>query len=302
MLRPALVLLVLALGGRPAVAVADSKAEAILERAIANEKQLGELDKALAELDALVAKSPRDAEAHYARGWVLSRQGKDDAAVAAYDRAFALDKTLADAAYNAGVVLARLGRSKDAADHFDKALIANPKHVDAAYNAGQSYYDQKKFAKASDRWRAAAALAPEDFQIAKKLVQVYVALGDDLRAAKARDVVYMLWRSSKDPAVSKLRSYVYDQFDVDAHHVYAYEAFDASGDLAYVYQFTVVDKDKVLGSINLETSAASREQGVPYLLGIDKDGAHSSLGVTWNKLPDYKALKIEATKAIKAKF
>ena len=295
-----LALLVLALGVRPAVA--DAKAQAILERAIANEKQLGELDKALAELDALIAKTPQNAEAHYARGWVLSHQGKDEPAVVAYDKAFALDKTLADAAYNAGVVLARLGRAKDAADHFDRALIANPKLVDAAYNAGQSYYDQKKFAKAAERWRAASIMAPDDFQIAKKLVQAYVALGDDAKAAKARDIVYTLWRTAKDPAVSKLRSYVYDQFEVGSYRVYAYEAFDASGDLAYVYQFTVTDKDKVLGSINLETSAASREQGVPYLLGMDKGGSHTTLGVTWNRLPDYRTLKAEATKAIKARF
>ena len=296
------VLLVLALGVHPRAAAADGKAQAILERAIANEKQLGELDKALSELDTLLARSPRDADAHYARGWVLSHQGKDEPAIAAYDRAFAIDKTLADAAYNAGVVLARLGRSKDAADHFDRALVANPKLVDAAYNAGQSYYEQKKFAKAAERWRAAATLAPDDFQIAKKLVQVYVALGDDAKAAKARDTVYMLWRSAKDPAISKLRSYVYDQFEVDRFRVYAYEAFDVSGDLAYVYQFTVTDKDKVVGSVNLETSAASREQGVPYLLGMDKAGSHTSLGVTWNRLPDYRTLKAEATKAIKARF
>jgi len=41
---------------------------------------------------------------------------------------------------------------------------------------------------------------------------------------------------------------------------------------------------------------------VPYAMSMDKDGSHTSLGVTWNKLPDYKTLKIEATKAIKAKF
>jgi len=285
-------------------AAPDSEGVAILRVAMEKEKEPGALAQALAELDALVARQPKQADAHYARGWVLSRLGRADAAVAAYDRALELDKQLADAAYNAGVVLARAGKAKEAAVRFDRALAVDPKHVDAAYNAGQSYYDQKQFEKAAARWTEAAKLAPDDFNAAKKLVQAYMALGKEAEAMKARDKVFALRKAAKDPQVAKLKSYVLDQFAVGKYHVYAYEAFDPlAGDLAYVYQFQVTEKDRPLGSVNLETSAVIREQGTPYILGMDKDGKHQSFPEkTWKTLPAYKVVRTEAIAKIKASF
>lgn len=286
------------------VSADDAKPEAqvILERAIAGEKQPGVLDQALTDLDALAAKKPRDPDVHYARGWVLSHQGKVEPAVEAYDRAFALDKKLADAPYNAGVVLARAGKSKEAAARFDRALAADPKHVDAAYNAGQSYYDQKDWKRAAERWATASKLAPTDFNAAKKLVQAHVALGNDAAVATARARVIELWKTTTDPALKKKKSYVYDQYEVGKYRIMVNEAFDASGDLAYVYEFVVTEQGRPIGSVNLETSAVIREQGTPYIFGIDKDNVHTTTAIAWKTLPAYKVVKAEATKLIKAKF
>lgn len=287
----------------PAHAQQDSEGIAILRVAMEKEKEPGALDKALADLDALVAKKPRQADAHYARGWVLSRLGRIDPAVAAYDKAFELDKKLADAAYNAGVVLARAGKAKDAAVRFDRALTADPKHVDAAYNAGQSYYDQKQFAKAAERWTTASRLAPDDFNAAKKIVQAYMALGKEAEAMKAREKVFALKKAAKDPQLARMKSYVFDQFDVGKYHIYVYEAFDTSGALAYVYQFQVTEQDRPLGSVNLETSAVIREQGMPYILGMDKGDKHTTFSdKAWKTLPAYKVVKAEAIKKIQASF
>jgi len=286
----------------PAAAEPKSEAIEILERASANEKSQAALANALVELDALIVKNAKDADAHYARGWVLSRTGKHEDAVVAYDRAFELDARLSDAPYNAGVVLGRLGNSKEAAIRFDRALKVAPKHVDAAYNAGQSYYDTNDFTKAVARWTIAAKLQPDDFQIAKKLVQAYVALGKASDVKQARQKVFALWKSGKDPEVKKEKSYVYDQFVAGKYQVYVYEAFDTSGDAAYVYQFKVTLGARSLGSVNLETSAASRKQGVPFVLGVDKDGEHATLDDTWKKLPDYQLLKPLVTKVIETRF
>jgi len=296
-------LLVLALLARSAVAETDSEGIAILKVAMASEKDPRALEKALADLDALVGKQPKQADAHYARGWVLSRLGKPELAVAAYDKAFSLDKKLADAAYNAGVVLAGAKNRKEATVRFDRALAADPTHVDAAYNAGQAYYDLKQYAKAAARWTTASKLMPDDFDTAKKLVQAYMALGKEADAAKAREKVFALKKAAKDPQLAKLKSYVLDQFDVGKFHIYAYETFDTSGDLAYVYRFQVTENDKPMGSVNLETSAVLREQGVPFILGMDKGGQHSSFpDKTWKKLPAYKVAKAEAIAKIKASF
>ena len=45
-----------------------------------------------------------------------------------------------------------------------------------------------------------------------------------------------------------------------------------------------------------------REQGTPYILGIDKDGNHQTTTTTWKTLPAYRAVKAEATKLIKSTF
>jgi tetratricopeptide (TPR) repeat protein len=280
---------------------ADAPAVEILKRAMAGDRSVRE--ESLVEIEALLARNDKDADAHYARGWILSRLDRGGDAVKAYDRAFDLDPTLAAAAYNAGVVLSNaLHRDKDGVAQFDRAFKADPTLVDAAYNAGQGYYNLKEFQTAAERWKAASALAPDDFQTAKKLVQAYHALGAEADAARWRDRVFALRMTSRDPNVAKLKDYVFDQFEVGKHKVFAAETFDTSGDLAYVYRFDVFDGNQRLGSVNLETSAIIREAGMPYLLGMDKPGVHSQLGQAWKTLPAYKDLKPLVVKAIGDRF
>lgn len=288
--------LVLALVAR---AAADPKSEAlvIFERAIASEKNPKALLAALEEVDALIVKNAKDSDAHYVRGWILSRGKNTAEAVAAYDKAYELDNRLADAAYNAGVVLGRSGDARQAIVRFERALKTNPKHVDAAYNAGQSYYDLGEFKEAAAKWEIAAKLSPEDFQIAKKLVQSYVALGKPPLVKKARDRVFAMWRTGK----STDKSYVYDQFAVGKYRVYVHELFDTSGDV--IWQAKVALKDKVVGSVNLETSAELRGKGTPYILGVDKDGEHFVIAEsTWKSLPDYAVFKPLITKTVEGRF
>lgn len=291
--------LTLAVAGGAAADTPKKPAIEILERAIANQKSKASLASALAELDALIAKDPKNADAHYARGWVLSRTSKNEDAVAAYDRAFELDPTLADAPYNAGVVLGRMGNSKEAVIRFERTLKVDKKHVDAAYNAGQSYYDLDDYTKAAARWETATKLSPDDFQIAKKLVQAYVALNQPAKVKAARARVFAMWKAGK----STDKNYVYDQFNAAKYRVFVYETFDTAGDLAYVYQAKVTLGGKSLGSINLETSAVIREQGTPYIVGIDKDGEHSTLAQhAFKKLPEYSAFKTLVQKLVGEKF
>jgi len=305
----AMVLLAMVVASGPALAggeakTKDSEAIAILKVAMANEKDLAVLTKALADLDALAVKQPKDADTHYARGWVLSHLGRVEPSVAAYDKAFDLDKTLTSAAYNAGVVLAAGGRNKESLIRFERALAVDPKFVDAAYNAGQGYYNAQEFAKAAERWETVIRLAPNDFEAAKKLVQAYVALGKDAEVAKARERVFALKKAAKVPGLAKMKSYVYDQFDVGAHHVYVYEPFEISGDITYVYKFVVSDHDRMIGSVTLETRTAMRENAAGYMLGIDKSGGvqHSFRDKIWTTLPAYRVIKAEATKKIEANF
>jgi tetratricopeptide (TPR) repeat protein len=141
--------------------------EAIFEMSESAPRDAGVQKKALAAIDAQIAKQPKEALCHFVRGKILSRLGRDADSLAAYDEAVRLDEKLANAHYNAGVVLGRLGRKNEAAERFDRALEIEPL-PDAAYNAGQAYYDLKDFEKALKRFERAHKLAPGDFDSARR--------------------------------------------------------------------------------------------------------------------------------------
>ncbi len=102
-----------------------------------------------------------------------------------YDRALQLDPS-SRMRPTTPASCSRSTRDADAAARFD-GRSRSIKHVDAAYNAGQAYYLVKDFKHAAERWTTAQQLAPDDFQTAKKLVQITKrALGDDGRREGAR--------------------------------------------------------------------------------------------------------------------
>lgn len=284
---------------RPAAAEPQADARAVLDRAIAKQKDARALKQALEELDRLIVKNPNDADAHYARGWVLSASGRNEDAVISYDRAFQLDRLMVTAPYNAGVVLGRIGNLKEAAIRFDRALKVSPRHVDAAYNAGQTYYDLRDYKTAAARWEAALKLQPEDFQIAKRILQAYVAAGNTSQIKRARDRVLAMWRTTKDPEIARQKDYLYDLFTVGTKlQVNVYETFEPGGVGATLLQARVSNAaDKQLGSIGLERIADG------YIVGLDKGGAHTTLSEhAWKKQPDYRAFKSVVRKLVETKF
>jgi tetratricopeptide (TPR) repeat protein len=275
----------------------------ILEEAEKNAGDQALLNKFLAEIDGEIAGAPGLAVNHYVRGWLLSHLGRLEEAVGAYDRAVENDPTFADAYYNAGVVLADLGRIEDALKRWYAASEVDPKHVDAYYNAGLAHYNRKEFAQALDRWSRARAQAPDDFDIAKKILQAHNALGDRAAAAKARETVFRLWRTSGDPGVRRLTEYVFDQFEVEGTRVYAYETFEPEGDLYYVYTFRIAGPNgKLAGTVQLESSAIIREMGTPYILGVTTGSRHETLTQSFKVLPAYETLKPIVTKIIEERF
>lgn len=301
---PALVSVLLTLClALPALAVPPPPtARQILEAAMKDAKNKEALERALGEVEVIVKNDPKDVEALYAKGWILSRLGQPGKAVAAYSMAFAFDPKFADAAYNAGVVLTDMGQSQEALKMFEAASKAAPKHVDALYNAGQVYYNLKRFPEALDRWKKAEKLAPKDFFIKKKVLQAYHAVGDLKGAKRARAAVWKMWKTTKDQRLKAMTEVCVDQFPVGDLHIYAYETFAPAGDLYYVYTFKATDKDNQLqGTTQLESSAVMREMGdAKYVLGVTlPGGTHKTIGPMFKKLPTYQEVKKVATEAIK---
>jgi tetratricopeptide (TPR) repeat protein len=223
--------------------------------------------------------------------------GKNEDAVNEYARAFQLDPQLVTAAYNAGVVEGRIGHLHEAAAWFERALKVDPKHADAAYNAGHTYYELKDYKKAAARWELAMKLEPDDFQIAKRLVQTYVAQNNKPQVKRARDRLFAMWRSN--PENHKQKSYIYDVFPWGKYKVAVYEMFEPSIDPAIpMFEAHIELNDKLVGKVNLEQTKDG------YLIGVvDKSGGHTTvLTSLWKKEPDYPTFRGAVGKTIDSKF
>lgn len=294
-LLPLLVLL----AARPAASgEPDPAIVALLKSVDAAKGDRVALGKALAEAEAMCQQGPSNAHAHFVRGYALSKLSRFEDAATAYLRALALDPGFAEAAYNAGVVRGGQRREADAAKLFDQAFAADPKHVDAAYNAGQAFYNLKDYAKALARWKAAQALDPQNFDIAKKVLQCHRALGQEDAARAARDRVFQLRNDSAEPRVRELRDYVFDQFEVDALHVYAYETFAPLGPDAVVYSYRAADKrNAIRGQVQLQKAPGG------YALAFVPNGQPPvPTGKTWSKLPAVTELKPVVSQVIREKL
>jgi tetratricopeptide (TPR) repeat protein len=232
-----LAVLVLGLGLIPALPAQSTgdQARSILGQAIANQEKPGELQGALQKLEALAGHGTSDATLEYARGWVLSHVERPVDAVAAYRHAIALDPTLAAAHYNLGVLLSSNPTTKEESlRYFEAAARLDPRNADASYNAGQADYDLERYGAALAQWRHTQLLTPDDFQVARKLVQTLNALGLWTDAAVARDYALRILRERRDPSALNTTSLCVDQLPLKMHRVYVYENLDpASPNLVY---------------------------------------------------------------------
>jgi tetratricopeptide (TPR) repeat protein len=198
--------------------------------------------------------------------------------------------------YQAGVKLADLGREDEALREWRTAVELDPELVDAHYNLGQLHYNFGHHELALEAWRKAEALAPTDFEIAKKVVQALNALGrgGDAEAATARLVE--LWRSASAPDVQRLVECVIDQLVVAGHRVMAYETLrPAREELYAVYSFRALDSDgRAVLAVQLESSAYGRETGAPFVFGVSEPNRHRTVGPVYRSRPSYGEVKARA--------
>jgi tetratricopeptide (TPR) repeat protein len=146
--------------GRPAQALAladeairrEAGAEGYAARARAL-RALGDAEGALAALDALVARAPRSAPAHDARGVLLAEAGRLAEARVAYERALLLDPALARAHFG----LASLGGTTPERLAAMEALAADPTPQDPGQRLFLLYALVRAYDEAGDFARAFAA-------------------------------------------------------------------------------------------------------------------------------------------------
>jgi tetratricopeptide (TPR) repeat protein len=120
--------------------------------------EAGQLETALATLDAALMVAPERAAIHHNRGVLLQRLARYPTALLAHDRALSLGLDAADAHYNRGNTLQSLGRSDEALAAYRSALEREPQHGLALFDIARLRWRQGDPAFTADLDAAAAAV------------------------------------------------------------------------------------------------------------------------------------------------
>ncbi|MFH1115714.1 MAG: tetratricopeptide repeat protein [Pseudomonadota bacterium] len=111
------------------------RAEAFKYRSLAYE-QLGQDEKASADVERYIGLEPRDPWGYTKRGTHHSLAARHDTALAQYLRAVKLDASYAPAHFGLGIVYTALERHEDAVQEFRNVLGLEPRNTDAVMNLG----------------------------------------------------------------------------------------------------------------------------------------------------------------------
>jgi adenylate cyclase len=136
-----------------------------------------EIDPNYARAWALMAAAQMNLRFH------LGREGEDG--LAAAERALALDANLAEAHAAKGRVLTQRTRYDEAQREIEIALRLDPESYEVNSAAGRCSYNMRRFADAVVHYEKAAALMETDYLSAGILVSCYEALGDEAGSRRA---------------------------------------------------------------------------------------------------------------------
>ena len=140
------------------IAVANSLHDAVLA------VESGELDRAVALLDGVVATDPQIHVAQYELGVARARQRLYPQAIPHLKRAIELQPDAMMAHYELGVALFETGDWKTAAGHFEIVASRMPKWADARYSYGSVLARISRVSEAVAELRAALELAPAHYR------------------------------------------------------------------------------------------------------------------------------------------
>ncbi len=173
----------------PATADAD-RLEAMVVQALARHK-IGESDKALEELDHVIAGDPRPAHAYRARGEILRQQRHAVEAFDALNQAIRLDPDYAEAYETRANVFNNTGEYDRAIEDYNEALRLKPDFALAYADRGAAWYFKGEYQKAIADDDQAIKLDPSRAQTYtnrgaawRKLGNIQHALDDETAAIR----------------------------------------------------------------------------------------------------------------------
>jgi tetratricopeptide (TPR) repeat protein len=146
---------------------------------------VGEFQRALAELDKAAARSPHDVDTHWVRGSVLFDLQQYELALQQYQLAVQGDPSSGIAHRGVGSSLLAMGQPMQAAEHFVRALELDPLDHIAMNKLAVCRASAGHLLEALALLQAARAIGEQDAEVALNLGNVHVALGELDAAAEA---------------------------------------------------------------------------------------------------------------------
>lgn len=112
---------------------------------------VGQFDQSEAEFEALLARSPENAGAHYSLGLLREASGQVQTALARYTSAVRYDSTHSDARLRLGRLLRLMGRPDDAMSQFERVMQNDPTQSEAQFGYAMVLVSVGRHADARDR-------------------------------------------------------------------------------------------------------------------------------------------------------
>ena len=118
------------------------------------------------------------ANAYHNRAVARMQEGDVDRAIADYDKVVAIMPHYADVYYNRGIAYGMKGDISRAISDYGKAINNNPRDHDAYRNRGDAYRSRSDYARAIADYTRAIALKPNDASLYTKRGLAYAGRGD----------------------------------------------------------------------------------------------------------------------------
>lgn len=159
--------------------------------------ELGEFDKALADLETVISLTPT-ADAFVGQGYMYMNMGDLTSALAAFNHAIEMEPTNVMAYSNRGIVYSKLQDLEKAVANYDVAIQHNPDYATAYINRSFAYYRMGRYKDGISDCNRALELRPDQPNAVNNRGLCRAALGDK-EGARA-DFQRVLEHDPKPPA------------------------------------------------------------------------------------------------------
>lgn len=282
-------------------------------------------------MDLSIKKDKTDPDAYFIKAMTLNYMGKFNKAIESFNKAIELDSSNSnyfsglgdsflnqekfDKALSAYItasekkepidrpftmipqLYAELNQPEKALEAFYKSKSTISKesdsYINALYNIGLYEFLNKEYDKSEIAYIELNELAPNDYNSYVKLIQVYYGKKEYSKVKPLKEILYQAYKQGK--LKDNLKSmFCFDQFEWNGKLILAYERFAVKeGELYYKHIFYVPnEKGETELTIQTENSPISVKLGGPkYVLGMDKNGTHSTFQYGFEENFNYDDLK-----------